>query len=109
MSTDINGLKNKGYFVAHLDGKSNTTKKAFLENIGKAFNFPDYYGQNLDALEECIGDLSWIMEDDFALGIDHSADLLSEDADTKKIVLSILKESTSNWKEEGSDFKVVMN
>ena len=35
-------------------------KSALLRDIGVALHFPSYYGQNLDALAECLCDLSWI-------------------------------------------------
>jgi RNAse (barnase) inhibitor barstar len=50
-------------------------KRALLAAIGKALGFPSYYGHNLDALEECLGDLSGdvvlVWEGDEAL---HTAD-----------------------------------
>ncbi|MFC4942206.1 barstar family protein [Pseudonocardia sp. GCM10023141] len=37
-----------------------TSKAAALAAIGRALRFPDYYGQNLDGLEDCVRDLSWL-------------------------------------------------
>ncbi|MEU6153796.1 barstar family protein [Actinosynnema sp. NPDC047251] len=36
------------------------SKSAALAAIGQALDFPDYYGQNLDALYDCLTDLSWL-------------------------------------------------
>ncbi len=33
-----------------------------LTAIGRVLRFPGYYGRNLDALEECLLDLSWLPE-----------------------------------------------
>jgi RNAse (barnase) inhibitor barstar len=35
-------------------------KSVLFRDIGAALHFPSYYGQNLDALAECLSDLSWI-------------------------------------------------
>jgi Barstar (barnase inhibitor) len=35
-------------------------RRALLGAIGRVLRFPAYYGGNLDALEECLGDLSWL-------------------------------------------------
>lgn len=37
-----------------------TGRAAVLAAIGEALRFPGYYGRNLDALEECVTDLSWL-------------------------------------------------
>lgn len=36
------------------------TNTALLEALAKALRFPDYCGANLDALDECLCDLSWL-------------------------------------------------
>jgi len=36
------------------------SKSAALAAIGEAMGFPGYYGQNLDALYDCLTDLSWL-------------------------------------------------
>ena len=35
-------------------------KRSTLAALGRALQFPDYYATNLDALEECLRDLSWL-------------------------------------------------
>jgi RNAse (barnase) inhibitor barstar len=37
-----------------------TCKAALLATIATQLSFPDYFGGNWDALEECICDLSWL-------------------------------------------------
>jgi hypothetical protein len=39
-------------------------KKAAIAAIAKALDFPDWFGQNLDALYDSLTDLSWLPEDD---------------------------------------------
>lgn len=34
-----------------------TTRDAVLAALGEALGFPDYFGRNLDALADCLGDL----------------------------------------------------
>lgn len=44
-------------FKPALDGRLLRDKHAFLAAVGRALDFPDYYGDNWDALEECLTDL----------------------------------------------------
>jgi RNAse (barnase) inhibitor barstar len=37
-------------------------KSSLLRLIAELLLFPSYFGQNWDALDECLGDLSWIMQ-----------------------------------------------
>ena len=45
--------------VLRLDARRCPDKDDLLEALGEALSFPDYYGINWDALEECLFDLSW--------------------------------------------------
>ena len=41
-----------------LDGKDMTSKEEAYELIAKELVFPDYFGKNLDALYDCLSDMS---------------------------------------------------
>lgn len=46
-------------FQPVLDGRELRSKKALLAGVARALDFPDYFGENWDALEECLSDMSW--------------------------------------------------
>lgn len=41
----------------HVDGLVAQTRAELLAALGATLDFPDYYGQNFDALEDCLGDV----------------------------------------------------
>lgn len=44
-----------------VDSKIADSKAKFLRSIATAMSFPSYFGHNLDALYDCLTDLSWLV------------------------------------------------
>lgn len=76
-------------------------KDALLDAIAAELRFPDYFGRNWDALDECITDLSWLPPGDVALI--HRDLPLSDNRASLSIYLSILRKAVRNWDREGSN------
>ncbi len=53
-------LAGQGLFVADIGGGAVHTEAELFEAIASALRFPDYFGHNWDALEECLRDLEWL-------------------------------------------------
>ncbi|WP_245761459.1 barstar family protein [Saccharopolyspora shandongensis] len=54
--------------VAHvLDGADLISKRTTLDGIAAVLNFPEWTGRNLDALYDCLTDLSWLPEGEHVL------------------------------------------
>lgn len=47
------------------------SKHQFLRKIQEFFEFPDYFGDNFDALDECMRDLSWFSQDNIVIEFYH--------------------------------------
>ncbi len=98
MDFEIEDLKNKGYYIAYVDCEKCKEKQSFLQQVGLAFKFPVYYGQNLDALDECINDLSWINERNFLLVfLNSSWFLANETEESRKGIYEILIDARKQW------------
>jgi RNAse (barnase) inhibitor barstar len=86
------------FYTAEIDGRRCPTLTAFLREIAAAFRFPDYYGQNMNALWDCITDLDWLTENNYRLIINHANAFLNEDSGKQRAdILSFLNEVTHNW------------
>lgn len=51
-------VEHAGWAFGYVDGAALETVAAVLQGIGEALDFPDHYGQNLDALNDCLRDLA---------------------------------------------------
>ena len=52
---DLQGL---GYQTIELDAGQWSNSDVMHDHISSALDFPDYYGRNLDALTDCLGDVA---------------------------------------------------
>src|SRR5260221_4815902 len=59
-----------GYF--HIEGQKLMKKEQFLNHAALAMHFPEYFGDNWDAFEDCLTDLSWIDARGFVILYDHT-------------------------------------
>ena len=50
-------VEHAGFGFAHVDGWLGQTKAELLAAVGRALGFPDHYGQNFDALADCLHDI----------------------------------------------------
>lgn len=73
------------------------TKQQLLEQISKSLQFPSYVGNNWDAFEESLSDLSWITSSKITLA--HADVPLGSSIQDLKIYLNILQEITNDSKE----------
>lgn len=60
-----------GCYAAYIRGWRCKTETDFLREYSSAFQFPDYFGNNWNAWDECAADLDWLSFTSLALVIDH--------------------------------------
>ena len=95
-------------FVAELDGSKCQSLPAFYKNVATALHFPDYFGKNLDAFEECLADLSWLADAKaIALVIQKSDLFLKKTTAAKRAdVLDIFTEANASPLDDGRVLKI---
>ena len=118
---EIGDLQENGYFVGIVNGAKCKDLRSTIAQIASAFQFPDYYGKNLDAFDECINDLEWLTESNYAIVIENSNLLMAKDTqDNKLYLINMLDEVSNEWSgvsnyknddifRRKADFKVIYN
>jgi hypothetical protein len=77
-------------------------KDAILERIAKALAFPDWFGGNWDALEDCLIDLSWREAEGHVLVFSGSLP-----GDDLGVLIDVLASSAEFWAARGRPFFAV--
>lgn len=91
-----------------LNGKKLSDFEKFYPVLKRKLKFPDYFGNNLDALEECLNDLSWLSTKQLIIKIESSSDLLSdEDQQDRDAIWGIVKDAAEFWQNEDLEFIVL--
>lgn len=74
-------------------------KAGLLKNMASALGFPDWFGHNWDALEDCLTDLSWRDAPGHVLIIEKP-----RPGDDLGVLVDILRSSAEFWAGRGKPF-----
>ena len=74
-------------------------KVQLLKNLAAALGFPDWFGHNWDALEDCLTDLSWREAPAHVLLIEGA-----KPGDDLGVLIDILRSSAESWAARGKPF-----
>jgi hypothetical protein len=81
-----------------ISGASTSTVDALFVGVARALDFPDYFGHNWPALDECLADLEWLGGLAYALIVSDASLLLSEASDeTFAVFLRIVSNAAHEW------------
>lgn len=79
-----------------LDGRDLANKRSTLDGIAAVLSFPEWAGRNLDALYDCLTDLSWLPEGEHVLIWSGSRELARHDPKAYKKINSVLRDAAAN-------------
>ncbi len=80
-----------------LDGSIMGDVDGLLQEFGVALRFPDYYGSNSAALQECMTDLEWLPADGYLLFLTDAGHLLKHEPQEMPWLIGLLSEVCEEW------------
>ncbi|MFO0705925.1 MAG: barstar family protein [Nitrospira sp.] len=88
-----------GFILRVIHGKKCGTVSGLLDEFARAMEFPDYFGHNWDAMEECLADLEWLPAKGYVLVIVDAHAVLPKDEDEEEYetLLEILSDAGEAW------------
>ena len=95
----------RGLHVARIALAARADKQRLLGALAAALDFPDWFGGNWDALEDCLTDLSWIPSAGYLILLEGCGGLPSDDFG---VLRDVLASAAEFWSERGKPFYVVI-
>jgi RNAse (barnase) inhibitor barstar len=92
-------IKQGGLAFFLLDGTKIHNKEQFLKEAAERLQFPDYFGANWDAFEDCLTDMSWHEADGYVILYDNFEAFAEHSPDQFHTALEIFKQSTEFWRD----------
>ena len=89
-----NLLQNREYDFKHTDflinGQECKNENDLYDHCFNKLNFPNYFGRNWDALEDCLSDFSWFDSLNLKIYVTHIQDFMAENTNGKEIFFDII-------------------
>jgi hypothetical protein len=87
--------------LAEVELEGAPDKEALLARLAHALGFPEWFGGNWDALEDCLCDLSWRPGDGHVLVLRGGAALPTDELG---VLIDVLASAAAYWAQRGRPF-----
>jgi RNAse (barnase) inhibitor barstar len=94
------------YAMWQIDCSGVASKAALLRAIAETLAFPDWFGENWDALEDCLTDLSWHDAPGYVIVLENCGPLSRTDPEAFETALEIFDSAAEYWYDEDVPFWV---
>ena len=100
-------------YTSYLRGKRCKTEQDFLIEVSASFQFPDYYGENWSAFDECIQDLEWIKFSKIFILFDDFSQSFRDQEKIQQVlqdrIIEYWTRAIEYWESEGKYVEVWLN
>lgn len=90
-------LSKPGEVVRVLRGKKMTTDRELFDEVAAACQFPDYFGENWNALRECLSDLEWMPAERYVLVVTSADSILAAAPDLLQHFVIAANDVAQEW------------
>lgn len=104
---ELPDLQLAGFEIFEVDTNEISTKEQLLGSIAEAMSFPDYFGGNWDALDECLRDMQWAHATGYVLLVRSAESLWRRNPRIAAGLLQSWTFSAEAWSREGVAFHLV--
>jgi RNAse (barnase) inhibitor barstar len=80
------------------------SREAMFAAIGASLRFPGWFGDNWDALSDCLADMGWLPALGYVIILEHCDGIHARAEDDFVTLMQLLQEVADEWREEGVPF-----
>jgi RNAse (barnase) inhibitor barstar len=97
-----------GFVLWRVDLADVREKGELLTALARAIGFPDWFGGNWDALQDCLGDLSWRPAPGYVVVLEHCGGFAERAPKEFQTGLEIFSAAAHYWHGQGVPFWVLV-
>ena len=86
-----------GFLLKVIKGGKCRTPTGLFAEFAQVLKFPDYFGENWDALEECLADLEWLPAKGYVLLFTDAEKILPDDEEDFATFLEVMSDAGEAW------------
>jgi RNAse (barnase) inhibitor barstar len=86
-----------GFAFRIVNGRKCATPAGLFVEFARALEFPDYFGHNWDALEECLADLEWLPAKGYVVLVVDAQTVIPDDDEEYETLLEVLSDAGEAW------------
>jgi RNAse (barnase) inhibitor barstar len=90
--------------ILRVRGTKSANEASFFDELAAALQFPYYFGENWNAVWDCITDLNWLKGSSFLIVFDSADQLLADSDRGFQFLIEVLKDAHDRWHRETADF-----
>jgi RNAse (barnase) inhibitor barstar len=98
-----------GLLLIGIDLKDTRDRAGMLQVFAATCGFPETFGHNLDALGDCLGDLSWMPQGGYLLHLSGCAKPVEHCKDDFDAIIAVLEDAAAEWRARNTPFWVLID
>lgn len=108
VSNLVQAAASADFYVGQIPCRSVDSKADLLDAFATSLSFPEYFGRNWDALDECLTDMSWLGAAGYVLAMTGADSLFRRLPNESARLVDILANTMIVWGRRSKPFHVVL-
>jgi RNAse (barnase) inhibitor barstar len=101
--------KAAGLVVVRIDLARLASKTGLLGRAARALKFPEWFGKNWDALNDCLTDLSWLQGNGWVMILENSKGFAERKPQLFQDAVEVFQAASDYWRRAGKPFWVLFH